>query len=1428
MPYYDRLYFPGIRTCYAYDPTDYVKYYFVAMQECTTTVKVYQEAASGTQEKYSADYGAAAATLSTTSQGGSITLAKSVSPPSGGANTLFTWTITYTNNTDYPVGDPQSGNGLVLIDEAVPTNTSYVSGSATCSGSCLRYYSTDNGATWTTTEPVPASSVNKIKWYINQTIPAHSSGTVSFQSRVNSGVPGNPLICNTASGRIDDGTLLVTDTVCANAGVDLHLSKVVNYATPCENSNVTYTITVTNPSTGGATNVQVKDQLPSGLTYQSSTPSQGSYSNVTHIWTVGNLAAGTSATLSITATVNSGTGGQIITNTGSITHADQTDPVSSNNSAHADIAVLSRPVAVADSNTPVCVGDTIQLYGGPSGMASYAWTGPLGFTSNLQNPTRGSATLGMAGTYTLTVTAENGCSDTTSTYVTVQTCATPPNTPSNTSPGNGTCVGLPVTLTASAFSDPGTGEYQVAAHWQIRASTGGYSYPVFDSGTDTGNLTSIVIPDGILSDSSSYCWHVRYQGNLGAWSEYSAETCFNTNPVATASSNSPVCEGGTIQLTGGPSDMSTYSWVGPDGFTGDTRNVSRTGATLSMAGAYTLTVTDANGCTSNAITNIVVNASPIATASSDSPVCAGHTIQLYGGPDAMTSYSWAGPLGFTSILQNPTRGSATTGMSGTYTLTVTAADGCNNTVSTYVSVVTCATPPNIPSNLSPSPASCVGLPVTLTASPFSDPGSGEYQIASHWQVRASTGSYSDPVFDSIKNTGNLTRIDIPLGILSDSSSYCWHVQYQGNLGAWSEYSNETCFYTNPVATASSNSPVCHKTAIQLFGGPDGMVSYYWVGPTGSGFNSYEQNPVIWPDESGNLTPELAGNYTLTVTDANGCSGNVTITVDMNMECECPPAQPINLSPGNESCVQLPVQLVSSEFAAAEEPEGTPDDWLAGTEWQIRELGQDYATPVYDLVAGNVTSITVPLGILSPGTTYYWHVKHQDNEGAWSIYSEETRFYTNPEATAVSNSSVCEGGTIQLTGGPSGMSSYSWTGPNGFTSNAQNVSRSDATLSMAGDYTLTVTDSNGCTSNANTNVVVNARPVATASSNSPVCEGATIYLYGGPDGMAYYSWSGPGFSSSAQNPTIPNATAGMAGVYTLSVSNASGCTDIAYAYVQVDILVATASSNSPVSVGATVYLYGGPDGMSSYSWSGPGFTSSAQNPTIPNATLGMTGEYTLTVTSANGCTDNATTDVVVNAGVALDPASKADSLLIDADGNGQASPGDTLLYTVTVWNEGTADATGVVFTDTPDPNTTLVVGSVATTKGSVTRGNTPGDTWAEVNIGILLAGGPASETVTISFQVTINDPLPPGVTNVYNQGVFTSNEVPPAPTDDPDTAPDDDFTATPLGGPGPGPGPAGPPSGSGVPVFPNMYVGIAAAFGAGILAYLIRKRLLRRL
>ena len=425
MPVYDRLYFPGIRTCYSFNAADYIKYYFVATSEGTTTAKVYQQASSGTQEKYSGDYGTLGATVTFTAHCGGMLLQKSVSPDTASANTTITWTITYMNDTDLPIGDPGSGNGLTVREEVLPADTTYVAASATCSGNCIIYYSTDNGVTWVTAEPDP-SQLTSIKWFINEAIAAHSSGSVSFQTKVNPGVIGEPLICNAASAGVGDCPFEPVDMVCVNGGIDLALRKVVDDHSPCEGGQVAYTVTVSNRSGGIATNVQVTDLLPVGLTYSGSSTSQGTYSHATGLWDVGNLAASAEATLTIGASVNAGTAGTTILNWVYITAADQDDPVDIDNSDHDGITVHHTPAAYPASNSPVHEGDTIYLFGGPGGMASYHWTGPNGFVSTEQNPVLPNVTAAMAGTYTLTITDSSGCGSASASVSVVINMAPPP------------------------------------------------------------------------------------------------------------------------------------------------------------------------------------------------------------------------------------------------------------------------------------------------------------------------------------------------------------------------------------------------------------------------------------------------------------------------------------------------------------------------------------------------------------------------------------------------------------------------------------------------------------------------------------------------------------------------------------------------------------------------------------------------------------------------------------------------------------------------------------------------------------------------------------------------------------------------------------------------------------------------------------------
>lgn len=135
------------------------------------------------------------------------------------------------------------------------------------------------------------------------------------------------------------------------------------------------------------------------------------------------------------------------------------------------------------------------------------------------------------------------------------------------------------------------------------------------------------------------------------------------------------------------------------------------------------------------------------------------------------------------------------------------------------------------------------------------------------------------------------------------------------------------------------------------------------------------------------------------------------------------------------------------------------------------------------------------------------------------------------------------------------------------------------------------------------------------------------------------------------------------------------------------------------------------------------------------------------------------------------AEKTAALAVDADGDGAASPGDEIAYTVTIENRGGGEATAVTLTDPLPEHTALVAGSVTSTRGSVAGSGEGGE--VVVELGTLEAGG----TATVELRVRVGHPLPAGVDRVVNQGVVTSAELPALPTDDPAAGGDRDATVT---------------------------------------------------
>jgi uncharacterized repeat protein (TIGR01451 family) len=164
----------------------------------------------------------------------------------------------------------------------------------------------------------------------------------AVSSVTNTGAVSGGSQTNTANDTSNDPTNVVSRS-------DLSLAKTVNNPNPVQGQNVTFTITLTNAGPSNATNVAVTDLLLAGLTFVSATPSTGTYTSGTGVWSVASLTSGANATLQIVALVsNSGT----ITNTAQVTASDQPDPDSTpnnNNAAEDDQASASIGAAVPPS-----------------------------------------------------------------------------------------------------------------------------------------------------------------------------------------------------------------------------------------------------------------------------------------------------------------------------------------------------------------------------------------------------------------------------------------------------------------------------------------------------------------------------------------------------------------------------------------------------------------------------------------------------------------------------------------------------------------------------------------------------------------------------------------------------------------------------------------------------------------------------------------------------------------------------------------------------------------------------------------------------------------------------------------------------------------------------------------------------------------------
>jgi uncharacterized repeat protein (TIGR01451 family) len=729
------------------------------------------------------------------------------------------------------------------------------------------------------------------------------------------------------------------------------------------------------------------------------------------------------------------------------------------------------------------------------------------------------------------------------------TCASQGSTPDGTSefsaPFAAICPPVIVSITPS-------GPTTFCAGGSVTlTATAGYTYS-WSNGATTQAIT--------VNTSGTYT--VIATNASGCSASAQATVTVNPNPptpAITPSGPTTFCAGGSVTLSA-PGGYAGYSWS--NGATTAAINVT-------ASGTFTVTVTDANGCSAtSAATTVTVNPTPTATITPSGPTtfCTGGSVTL-NAPAGMTTYAWSNGASTPSIVVNA---------SGTFTVTVTNASGCSAT-SAPTTVAVNAPPaatitPSGPTNL------CTGGTVTLTA----PAGMATYA----WSNGGSTQSI----------------------VVNVSGNYSVTVTDANGCSATSA---ATAVTVNPAPTAtitpSGPTTFCTGGSVTL-SAPAGMTTYAW--------SNGASTPSI------NVTS--SGTFTVTVTDGNGCtatSSATTVTVNPAPIATITPSGPTTFCAGGSVTLTAPAGMQSY-------------NWSNGATSQ-------------SIVVTSSGSFSVTL----------------TNPQGCSATSAATAVTVNPAPVATITPSgpttFCNGGSVTLTA-PAGMSAYNWS--NGATTQSIAVNTS-------GSFTVTVTNGSGCsTTSAPTTVNTNGAPPVSITPSGPTsfCTGGSVTLTATP-GFTGYNWSN---GATTQSITVTNS-----GTFTVTATTGAGCSSTSSAVtVTVSSSAGTVYITAPGAVNAgstgnTASVPAGPGGTT-YSWSiGNGTITSGNGTPSITFTAGSSGTVGLSVSVVSGaCTSTGNASVSINA-------------LADLKATMSASPnpvagGGTITFTINVANAGPNAAQGV--------------------------------------------------------------------------------------------------------------------------------------------------------
>jgi hypothetical protein len=934
------------------------------------------------------------------------------------------------------------------------------------------------------------------------------------------------------------------------------------------------------------------------------------------------------------------------------------------------------PVAQAGPAQSVAGGTAVTLPGSGSDadgtVVSYAWTQTAGPTVILGDAS--SAVTGFtapllgtdtAFTFQLLVTDNLGATGTASVTVTVKAIPNVPPT-ANAGPTQNVATGATVTLAGSGTDTDGT--------------VSGYAWSQIAGPTvvlANANVASTIFVAPLVTMSTVLGFQLTVTDNAGATgtSTVIITVAPNQAPTANAGTNQTVNEAVAVTLSGSGADtdgtIASYAWMQTAGPTVTLTNANTAIASFTAPAVsadteltFTLTVTDNQGATGSASSNVTVkhvNLAPTANAGVNQSVNENTLVTLSGsGTDidgTIATYAWTQTAGPAVTLANSAAAVTTFTTPATlvdtvltFKLTVTDNLGATGSALTNVTMqhVNVAPTANAGANQTVNEASAVTLTGTGTDS--------DGTIASYaWVQTSGTNVTLTNANTAVANfTAPATLVD---------SVLVFQLTVTDNLGAkGTASSNITVKHVNvlPTATAGANQTVNEASAVTLSGtgtDTDGTItSYAWVQTSGPNVTLTNANAAVASFTAPATLADAVLTFTLTVTDNAGATGTASSSVTVKHVNVAPTASAGADQTANEG---ISVTLTGS----GADTDGT----IASYAWT------QTAGPTVTLTNANAVtaSFTAPATLVDVVLTFKLTVT--DNSGATGMASSNvTVKHVNvaPTANAGANQTVADGSAVTLSGTgldtDGTIASYAWTqtaGPSVTLTSPAAASTSFTAPALLADtiltFKLTVTDNLGATGTALTNVIVshgNIAPIANAGANQTVNAGSAVTLAGSgtdSDGtIASYAWT----QTSGPSVVLSNATAASAGftapavsadtvfAFQLTVTDNLGATGTATTSVTVKHAnvapTANAGANQTMNAGAAVTLAGSgtdADGtIASYAWtqtSGPSVAivngnAATASFVAPVVLADSVLTFQLTVTDNLGATGTAGTSVTV--------------------------------------------------------------------------------------------------------------------------------------------------------------------------------------------------------